>query len=100
MEPRVERVAIERAVPSYIAITRARQHEGLTDIIVPGVLRDFDLPDLVRAIAPRTLWVVDPRSPTDAFVPIESVAADYREAHVTGRAEGWSFERIYAGWLN
>jgi fermentation-respiration switch protein FrsA (DUF1100 family) len=99
MEPRIERAAVERAVVSYLAIARARQHEGLAGVIVPGVLRVFDLPDLTRAIAPRKLWIVDPRSPTDAPVPLAAVTSEYRDATVSERPEGHAFERVYAGWL-
>jgi cephalosporin-C deacetylase-like acetyl esterase len=98
-EPRIDRVAVERSVVSYLAIARARQHEGLADIIVPGVLLDFDLPDLARAIAPRRLWIVDPRTPTDAAIPLETAAADYRQATVVERPEARAFERVYADWL-
>ncbi len=41
------------AVPSYMSIVRSARHQDILDILVPGVLADFDLPDLVRAIAPR-----------------------------------------------
>jgi hypothetical protein len=99
IEPRVERVAAERAVVSYLAIARARQHEGLTDIIVPGILRDFDLPDLARAVAPRKVWIVDPLSPTGAPV-LQSAKTEYREASVIERPEARAFERVYSGWLN
>jgi hypothetical protein len=98
MESRVNRVAIEGTVLSYLAIARARQHEGLTDVIVPGVLRNFDLPDLVRAISPGKVWIVDPRSPTDARV-LKAAAAEYPGANVMERPEGRAFERVYDGWL-
>lgn len=56
-------VAAEQTVTSWYAITQAKLHEGTAEIVVPGVLRDFDLPDLVNLIAPRPLWLVDPRTP-------------------------------------
>jgi hypothetical protein len=39
--------------PSYMDIVRMKIHRGITDIAVPGVLKDFDLPDLERALGPR-----------------------------------------------
>ncbi|MEK7404994.1 MAG: acetylxylan esterase, partial [Acidobacteriota bacterium] len=39
LEPRIRKVAVERAVLSYLEITRARLHENLAEIVVPGVLR-------------------------------------------------------------
>jgi len=69
LQPSVEKAAVEGTVLSYLEIARARYHEDLTAAFVPGVLRDFDLPDLAAALAPRPLWIVDPRTPTDALVP-------------------------------
>ncbi|MEO7653258.1 MAG: acetylxylan esterase, partial [Bryobacteraceae bacterium] len=66
LQPRIVKVAAEGAVFSYMAIARARVHEGLIDIIVPGVLKDFDLPDLAAAIAPRPVWLIEPRTPSGA----------------------------------
>lgn len=56
LEPRIAKIGSQRAPSSYMEIVRARMHEGITDIVVPGVLRDFDLPDVAAALAPRTLW--------------------------------------------
>jgi len=46
LEPRMAKVASERAPASYMDIVRAKMHEGIIGIVVPGVLRDFDLPDM------------------------------------------------------
>ena len=99
LEPRIERVAVERAVPSYMAIVRARRHEGILDIVVPGVLHAFDLPDLTKAITPRKLWIVDPRSATGAKLDPQQAVSGYASARVIDRPEGWAFERVYADWL-
>ena len=63
LDDHVAGVAAEQTVTSWYAITQAKLHEGVAEIVVPGVLRDFDLPDLVNLIAPRPLWLVDPRTP-------------------------------------
>ena len=95
----VAKVAAERAPTSYLAIAQAKQHEGVLDIVVPGVLGDFDLPDVVRAISPRPVWLVDPRTPT-------GTASDAREYEpggtfrVSQRPEGWSFIKVYGDWLS
>ncbi len=100
LEPRFARIAVESAVPSYMEIVRAPLHENSTGLIVPGILRDMDLPDLAQQIAPRPLWVVDPRTPTGAPARIESVAAQYGSgAKAIERPAGWSFRRVYGGWL-
>jgi cephalosporin-C deacetylase-like acetyl esterase len=74
LEPRIAKVAAEGSLRSYLDLARAPQHEGVLEVIVPGVLKDFDLPDLGRAIAPRSLSLIT-------------------------RTEGWSFAKTYADWL-
>ncbi|HSD65839.1 MAG TPA: alpha/beta fold hydrolase [Vicinamibacteria bacterium] len=112
LQPKVEKVAVEGTVASYMEIARARFHENLTAAIVPGVLRDFDLPDLAAAIAPRPLWIVDPRTPTGALVPTDRARREYTSAalayerarqpaafRVLHRPEGWPLDKVLADWL-
>jgi cephalosporin-C deacetylase-like acetyl esterase len=58
LEPKISSVTSEGAVESYMAIARAKTHSGILDIVVPGVLKDFDLPDVATLIAPRPLRIV------------------------------------------
>jgi hypothetical protein len=110
--PKVEKAAVEGTVLSYLEIARARYHEGLTAAFVPGVLRDFDLPDLAAAVAPRPLWIVDPRTPTGALVPMDRARTEFAPAtrsyeraqapaafHILQRPEGWPLDRVYTAWL-
>jgi pimeloyl-ACP methyl ester carboxylesterase len=112
LQPKVEKVAIEGTVLSYMEIVRARLHEDLTATFVPGILHDFDLPDLATAIAPRPLWIVDPRSPTNALVSKDRAQREYgpaRQAYqragpadgfrILHRPEGWPLEKVYSDWL-
>jgi hypothetical protein len=93
-------------------IARARYHEGLTAAFVPGVLRDFDLPDLAAALAPRPTLIVDPRTPTGALVPTERARSEFAPAtrayeragqpaafRLLHRPEGWPLDKVYASWL-
>ena len=63
LEPRISRVACERSPASYMDIVRAKTHEGVTGIIVPGVLHDFDLPDVAVSLKPRSVWIVTEEKP-------------------------------------
>jgi cephalosporin-C deacetylase-like acetyl esterase len=53
LEPRIERVTCAGAPDSYLSLARLDVHEDITDIVLPGVLRDFDLPDIVKALGAR-----------------------------------------------
>lgn len=97
LEPEAAGVLAEQTVISWFAITQWRMHEGMAGIIVPGVLKDFDLPDLVNLIAPRPMWLADPRTPTGA----RALAVDYPPAWVktVERPEGWAVTKAFGEWL-
>jgi cephalosporin-C deacetylase-like acetyl esterase len=50
---RVSSVVVEEMLNSYESVVMGRIAVGVTDQIVPSVLKYFDLPDVVSAIAPR-----------------------------------------------
>ena len=105
LEPAVHRVAIEHSVTSYMEIARARIHQNVTHLVVPGVLKTFDLPDAIRLIAPRRLWVVSPVQPNGAPAILREVRA--RMARIAGsgtitvveRMPGSPGAQFYARWL-
>jgi hypothetical protein len=93
-------VACERSIVSYMDVVRAPQHAGMVDIVVPGVLRHFDLPDLAAAIAPREVWMVSPVTPMGAPARMEQARAEYgARVRVAERAEGGPLEKTYGEWL-
>lgn len=53
LESRIARVTTEGGPDSYLALCEADTHRGLLNILVPGVLRDFDLPDVRAALGDR-----------------------------------------------
>jgi cephalosporin-C deacetylase-like acetyl esterase len=63
LEPRISRVACEKSPTSYMDIVRAKMQSGITGIVVPGVLRDFDLPDVEASLKPRPVWRVTEERP-------------------------------------
>jgi len=97
LEPGVTGVLVEGTVTSWLSVTQWRLHEGMAGIIVPGVLADFDLPDLVNLIAPRPFWLVDPVTPTGA----RAIPAEYPRAWVrlVERPEAWPAAKAFREWL-
>jgi cephalosporin-C deacetylase-like acetyl esterase len=55
LEPRIASVTAINGLASYMTAVRADTHKGLIGVVVPGVLREFDLPDVAAGIAPRPL---------------------------------------------
>jgi cephalosporin-C deacetylase-like acetyl esterase len=60
LDPRVARVALEGTPVSYRAVLDHSIHKDLPEILLPGVLRRYDIGDLIRAVAPRPVVVADP----------------------------------------
>lgn len=87
LDEQVAGVVAEEAITSWYAVTQAKLHESTAEIVVPGVLQDFDLPDLVNLIAPRLIWLADPRAPGGG----RADAAEYPRAwaRIVERGEDW-----------
>ncbi|WP_263419030.1 alpha/beta hydrolase [Terriglobus albidus] len=53
IEPHIHTVACDKQPMSYLAMTQLPLFKISPEVIVPGVLRDFDVPDLTRALGSR-----------------------------------------------
>jgi cephalosporin-C deacetylase-like acetyl esterase len=80
LEPAVANVESVGSVASYMTIARAVKHSGVIDIIVPGVLNDFDLPDVAGLIAPRPLRIASVRDANGATLDLAAVQQEYAPA--------------------
>ena len=77
LEPRIASVASERALTSYMALARANTHRDVIGLVVPGVLKDFDLPDVAALIAPRPLRISAPQNPNGSAADLTAATAEY-----------------------
>jgi cephalosporin-C deacetylase-like acetyl esterase len=57
LEPRIASVETVGALASYLSVVEADTHKTPPGLLIPGVLRRFDLADVKRAIAPRPVTV-------------------------------------------
>jgi dienelactone hydrolase len=64
LDPGIQAAAVEGIPASYGEIARSEIYQQPVSLMLPGVLRDFDLPDVAGAVAPRALLVLNP---TDAL---------------------------------
>jgi hypothetical protein len=46
-------VSTADAVPTYLELADLKEHDGVMDLFVHGVLADFDFPDLIAALGKR-----------------------------------------------
>jgi len=59
LDSRIRRVALEGMLVSYDSVVTHRIQRQVFEHVVPSALKYFDLPDLVAALAPRPVWVVN-----------------------------------------
>jgi hypothetical protein len=72
------------------------------DLVVPGVLEEFDLPEVAAALGSRPVWLVAPEMPSGSLAQLETAQKEYQAAknvRVLERPEGWSFAAVYGDWL-
>jgi hypothetical protein len=62
IDKRITTVIVEDSLASFRMIATAPLHRNAAESMVPGALRQYDIPDLIRAIAPRK---VEFRNPVD-----------------------------------
>ena len=53
LEPRIENVVSDQSPESFLDLSRMKIHDDIAGLIVPGILRDLDVPDLIRVLGPR-----------------------------------------------
>lgn len=59
LDPRVGSLLLTRAIPSWQSIIEAEDYSVSLDWFIPGILQNFDLPDLLASVAPRPVWIYD-----------------------------------------
>jgi cephalosporin-C deacetylase-like acetyl esterase len=57
LDRRIAHLMLEDTPPSFRTIVDDPLHRNAPEIVVPGVLRYYDIPDLIKAIAPRQVTV-------------------------------------------
>jgi cephalosporin-C deacetylase-like acetyl esterase len=101
-DQRIARLAVDGMLLSYEAVVQERIHQGIIDQIIPSVLKHFDLPDVVAAIAPRKVAVFNGVNPLGQEVTAVRLKQEYGSAAETGvrDREEEAFVPILTGFLN
>jgi hypothetical protein len=77
LDDRISQVIVEGGLISYAALATAPVHKRMFETIVPNVLAAYDLPDLVAALAPRPVTLVDLRTPAGNVARLQAVRDAY-----------------------
>ena len=60
LDTRIARVVAENTLVSYRTALEAPLHRNLSEITIPGVLQHYDVSELLEAIAPRDVTLLNP----------------------------------------
>jgi hypothetical protein len=82
LDRRIGRVFVENALASYRLAVERPLHRNLPEVALPGVLMRYDLGDLLLALSPRPVFVINPSN---------SVGVTMRERDA-GRELGYVFD--------
>ncbi len=80
LDRRLRSIGLENMLLSYDAVVNNRIHRQVFENIVPGALEDYDLPDLVAAMAPRAVWLNDLTAPAGTPASAGEIQSGYAEA--------------------
>lgn len=80
LDTRIRRVVLDGMLSSYSTVVNQRINRGVFEQVVQGVLKVYDLPDLVASIAPRPVRISDPVDAAGAPVPLAEAQAQYKRA--------------------
>jgi cephalosporin-C deacetylase-like acetyl esterase len=71
LDSRIHSVTLENSLASYRMIVDQPLHRNVSEVVIPGVLRKYDVADLLLATAPREVTVIDPRDALGDPVPVD-----------------------------
>jgi hypothetical protein len=89
LDTRISRVIAETSLVSYRTALDAPLHRNLSEITIPGVLRHYDVGDLLEAIAPRAVTLLNPSDAIGQPMRLEQVRESLSAAFELDRNLGY-----------
>jgi cephalosporin-C deacetylase-like acetyl esterase len=80
LDARIRKVVLNGMLVSYESVLKSRVHRHVLEGVAPGMLKSYDLQDLVAALAPREVWIVNGTDPLGHEVPASDVKKQYHRA--------------------
>ncbi|PYU39216.1 MAG: hypothetical protein DMG54_01120 [Acidobacteria bacterium] len=80
LDGRIRRVMLDGMLVSYESVVNSRVSRRILEGVAPGMLKYYDLQDLVAATAPRDVWIVNGTDPMGHELPASEVTKEYRRA--------------------
>ena len=96
LDSRIRGVIVENTLASYFLAIEQPLHRNISEIMIPGVLRKYDVGGLLMAIAPRPVTWINPQDATGAVIGNQDVRkilsyvfeSKGQNIRVAGRAAG------------
>ena len=85
---RVSRVALDGMLASYDMVVDERIHQGLADQVVPSIVKYFDIPDAIAALAPRRVAVFNAVNSLGQELTAERASDEYARAAAAYKSAG------------
>jgi cephalosporin-C deacetylase-like acetyl esterase len=96
LDTRITRIMAENSLVSYRTALDAPLHRNLSEITIPGVLQHYDVGDLLEAIAPRQITLLNPADAIGQPMRLEQVRQSLAVALDSDRKLGYP-DRIHIG---
>jgi hypothetical protein len=71
LDSRIRNVVVEDTLASYRMVLDQPLHRNISEVMIPGVLRKYDVGNLILAISPRRVTVVNPQDATGTVMSEE-----------------------------
>jgi hypothetical protein len=88
LDSRVTELTLEGSIVSWSDVVRTPMNYDQLTNVVPGALKDYDLPDLAAAIAPRPLTIRGPVFPLGKVMSLEVAKKAYASCASAYEAQG------------
>ncbi|HUU12760.1 MAG TPA: acetylxylan esterase [Terriglobia bacterium] len=85
---KVSGIVVEGVPASYAEVAHSELYNHPASLVLPGVLREFDLPDAFAALAPRPALVLDPVDALMRKMTREEARSAFQAARNTSAAHG------------
>lgn len=82
LDSRIQKVVVENTLASYRMVVDQPLHRNASEVVIPGVLAKYDMSDVLAALAPRPVTVVNPQDATGAAVSLDQFEKNYSAAGV------------------
>jgi len=87
-DERIKELALDGMLVSYDSVVTHRIHRNVYESVVPGALKVYDLADLLAAVAPRPVWLVDTVDPVGKRFTTDEVRGQYARSIGAFKAVG------------